>query len=62
MHIGFTIVGYFLLKWIPVYVVLMIIVDAEYAYCLWKRRIVHSKEEKNNIPSKVQSKPNDSTT
>lgn len=62
MYIGFTIVGYFFLKWIPVYVVLMIIVDVEYAHCLWKRRKIAPKEETSNISSQVESKPNNSST
>lgn len=38
MYLGIAITGYFLMKWMPVYVLLMIIVDVEYAFCLLKRR------------------------
>ena len=38
LHLGFVVGSYLAVKMVPFYILLMIIVDVEYAYCLVKRR------------------------
>jgi hypothetical protein len=38
VHLGFVVGSYLVVKMVPFYMLLMIIVDVEYAYCLVKRR------------------------